>query len=182
MVIILRWGVPEVDTSFMVVYFDFMQDSGPDPCAMKGANCRVFGRSFFLETLWNYEKMQNLGLSFCVYPAGSRGGNSFCGTTRGDIDLMIPEEEIVEKTLTVGNRLGLHARVATMMVQSMRNYSCQVTLVKDGVEVDARSVLGLLLLAASPGSEIVVRAQGPDGMEAINEISRIIQDEESEES
>ena len=95
---------------------------------------------------------------------------------------MIAEEEKVEKTLTVGNRLGLHARVATMMVQTMRNYSCQVTLVKDGVEVDARSVLGLLLLAASPGSEIVVRAQGVDCMEAINEISRIIQDEESEEN
>ena len=95
---------------------------------------------------------------------------------------MIAEEEIVEKTLTVGNRLGLHARVATMMVQTMRNYSCQVTLVKDGVEVDARSVLGLLLLAASPGSEIVVRAQGVDCMEAINEISRIIQNEESEEN
>jgi phosphocarrier protein HPr len=95
---------------------------------------------------------------------------------------MMAEKEIVEKTLTVGNRLGLHARVATMMVQTMRNYSCQVTLVKDGVEVDARSVLGLLLLAASPGSEIVVRAQGLDSMEAINEISRIIQDEESEEN
>jgi phosphocarrier protein HPr len=95
---------------------------------------------------------------------------------------MIAEEQIVEKTLTVGNRLGLHARVATMMVQTMRNYSCQVTLVKDGVEVDARSVLGLLLLAASPGSEILVRAQGLDSMEAINEISRIIQDEESEEN
>jgi phosphocarrier protein HPr len=91
------------------------------------------------------------------------------------------ETEMVEKTLTVGNKLGLHARVATTMVQTMRNYSCQVTLVKDGVEVDARSVLGLLLLAASPGSEIVVRAQGLDSMEAINEISRIIQDEESEE-
>ncbi len=95
---------------------------------------------------------------------------------------MIADKEIVEKTLTVGNRLGLHARVATMMVQTMRNYSCQVTLVKDGVEVDARSVLGLLLLAASPGSEIVVRAQGLDSMQAINEISRIIQDEESEEN
>jgi len=95
---------------------------------------------------------------------------------------MIKEKEIVEKTLTVSNRLGLHARVATMMVQTMRNYSCQVTLIKDGVEVDARSVLGLLLLAASPGSEIVVRAQGPDSMAAIQEISRLIQDEEFEEN
>jgi phosphotransferase system HPr (HPr) family protein len=100
----------------------------------------------------------------------------------GNIVRMIAEREVVEATLTVGNRLGLHARVATMMVQSMRNYSCQVTLRKDGVEVDARSVLGLLLLAASPGSEIVVRAQGPDSREAIQEISRLIQDEDSEEN
>ncbi|MGO9569849.1 MAG: PTS system mannose/fructose/sorbose family transporter subunit IID [Desulfomonilaceae bacterium] len=39
---------------------------------MKGVNRRIFGRSFFLETLWNYEKMQNLGFSFCIYPALER--------------------------------------------------------------------------------------------------------------
>jgi phosphotransferase system HPr (HPr) family protein len=94
---------------------------------------------------------------------------------------MILENEIQETTLTVSNQLGLHARVATMMVQAMQNYTCQVTLVKDGVEVDARSVLGLLLLAATPGSELLVRAHGPDSGRAIQEISRLIQDEESEE-
>lgn len=87
---------------------------------------------------------------------------------------------VVEQTLTVGNQLGLHARVATMMVQAMRNYSSKVTLCKDGVEVDARSVLGLLLLAATPGSEILVRAQGPDSKEAIETIGRLIQDEEQQ--
>lgn len=91
---------------------------------------------------------------------------------------MSTTEAVVEQTLTVGNQLGLHARVATMMVQAMRNYASTVTLCKDGVEVNARSVLGLLLLAATPGSEIIVRAQGPDSKEAVETIGRLIQDEE----
>jgi phosphocarrier protein len=93
---------------------------------------------------------------------------------------MILNYELLETKLTVSNELGLHARVATMMVQAMQNYSSQVTVVKDGVEVDARSVLGLLLLAATPGCEIIVRACGPDSEQAIQEISRLIQHEEPE--
>jgi phosphocarrier protein HPr len=89
--------------------------------------------------------------------------------------------EVVERTLVVGNQLGLHARIATMMVQAMKKYTCKVTLVKDEVEVDAGSVLELLLLAATPGSEILVRAQGPDSLAAINEIDRLIRQEESDE-
>jgi phosphocarrier protein HPr len=90
----------------------------------------------------------------------------------------VVEEKVIEETLTVGNQLGLHARVATMIVQAMRNYGSKVTLCKDGVEVDARSVLGLLLLAATPGSEIVVKAQGPDSRQALEEVGRLIQNEE----
>jgi phosphocarrier protein HPr len=88
------------------------------------------------------------------------------------------EGERIEEKVRVTNHLGLHARVATMMVQAMRNYTCQVTLIKDDVEVDARSVLGLLLLAATPGSEIVVRATGPDSVAALQEIRRLIHEEE----
>jgi phosphocarrier protein HPr len=91
--------------------------------------------------------------------------------------MMMFEQQILEKNLTVTNKLGIHARVATMMVQTMKKYSSQVTLAKDGVEVDARSVLGLLLLAATPGSEIVVRARGTDCHEVMQEISRLIKDE-----
>ena len=53
---------------------------------------------------------------------------------------MTADEPVLEKTLTVTNHLGLHARVATMMVQTLRNYSSQVSVLKDGVEVNARSV------------------------------------------
>jgi len=90
------------------------------------------------------------------------------------------EEQKYEIELTVGNQRGLHARVATKIVQTMRNYSSRVTVAKDGVEVDARSVLGLLLLGAQPGSEISLNGRGPDCREAIEEIRRFVQDEEPE--
>ncbi|MBM4326695.1 MAG: HPr family phosphocarrier protein [Deltaproteobacteria bacterium] len=87
-------------------------------------------------------------------------------------------DEVITKILKVSNGLGIHARVATRIVQKMQEYSCAVTLTKDDVEVDARSVLGLLLLAAAPGSEVLVKAKGPDGGSAIQEIARLIQSDE----
>lgn len=87
------------------------------------------------------------------------------------------EREKLEKALTVRSEQGLHARVATLIVQAMQKFSCDVTVVKDGVEVNARSVLGLLLLAATEGTKIVVRAQGPDSTKAIEEFSRLIEHE-----
>jgi phosphocarrier protein HPr len=64
----------------------------------------------------------------------------------------------------------------------MKNFASSVTLTKDGIEANARSVLGLLLLAAPHGSQIMVRAEGPDSREAIQEISRIIGNHDSEEN
>ncbi len=93
---------------------------------------------------------------------------------------MIIDNEGLQTMVVVGNQMGLHARVATMMVQTMRKFASKVTLIKDDMEVDARSVLGLLLLAATPGSRILIRAHGPDSKEAIQEITRLIQDEESD--
>ncbi|MCL5126351.1 MAG: HPr family phosphocarrier protein [Deltaproteobacteria bacterium] len=93
---------------------------------------------------------------------------------------MMTESEILERTVVIGNELGLHARVATAMVQTMKNHSCHVTLVKNGMEVDARSVLGLLLLAATPGSELIVRAHGPGSQEAVEQISRLLENNGSD--
>jgi phosphotransferase system HPr (HPr) family protein len=95
---------------------------------------------------------------------------------------MASESEMVERILVVSNPMGLHARVATMMVKAMNKYQCRVTLEKDAIEADARSVLSLLLLAATPGSHIVVRAHGPDSVAAVTEIDRIIQHEESNDN
>lgn len=91
---------------------------------------------------------------------------------------MSAEEEFLQETVKVGNEYGLHARVATSIAKALMNYSCDVVVSKDGVRADGRSVLDLLLLAATPGSEIVVRAGGPDSEEAIKEISRLVQNEQ----
>ena len=93
---------------------------------------------------------------------------------------MSNDVQTLERTLTVKNPQGLHARVATMVVQAMQKFTCRVTVTKDGVEVDARSVLGLLLLAATPGSEILVKAHGTDRAEAIEELCRCIEHEDEE--
>ena len=87
---------------------------------------------------------------------------------------MISESELLEKTVTIGNQLGLHARVATALVQTMKRHTCQVTVAKDGMEVDARSVLGLLLLAATPGAELIIRAQGPGSQRSCRTNKQII--------
>ncbi len=92
---------------------------------------------------------------------------------------MAPSAEVLERTMKVTNGLGLHARVATRLVQLLQNFSCQVTLTKDDMEVDARSVLGLLLLAAAPGTVVVAKAEGPDCREALEEMSRLIEHEEA---
>jgi phosphocarrier protein HPr len=89
--------------------------------------------------------------------------------------------EMVEVVLTVPNGLGIHARTATMLVKAMQAFTCSVTLSKDGIEADAKSVLGLLLLAASPGSDILIRAQGPRSSEAVQEVVRLIHHEQSAE-
>jgi phosphocarrier protein len=95
---------------------------------------------------------------------------------------MNTQREELEKALTVNSQQGLHARIATLVVQAMQKFTCDVTVVKDGVEVNARSVLGLLLLAATPGTEILVRAHGPDSTKAIEEFSRLIEHEDTNRS
>jgi phosphotransferase system HPr (HPr) family protein len=92
---------------------------------------------------------------------------------------MMTELELVEKRVVVGNEFGLHARVATAVVQTMRRHCCHVTLSKESMEVDARSVLGLLLLAATNGTEILIRANGPESEKAVREICELLHHDDS---
>jgi phosphocarrier protein HPr len=84
--------------------------------------------------------------------------------------------QVEERTFIIKNRLGLHARAANIVVQVASNYQCTITFDKDGIEANAKSIMGLLLLAAGHGSKIVVKAAGRDCREAIEEIGRLIED------
>jgi phosphocarrier protein HPr len=72
-----------------------------------------------------------------------------------------------EQTLTLKNRLGLHARAAAKLVHTACAFDAKITLARDGDEVDGKSILGLLLLAAGKGTPLVVRAEGCDEEQAL---------------
>jgi phosphocarrier protein len=81
---------------------------------------------------------------------------------------------VVERELELVNELGLHARAAAKFVHLASQFPCQVEVELDGTRVDAKSILGLLLLAAPLGSRFVVRCSGERESEAIESIAQLV--------
>lgn len=69
---------------------------------------------------------------------------------------------MIERELTVTNQLGLHARASAKLVQLLSGYGCNVTLVAKGREVNAKSIMGVMLLAAGRGTRVMLRVEGSD--------------------
>lgn len=81
---------------------------------------------------------------------------------------------MVERELELVNELGLHARAAAKLVHLAGQYPCQVEVELDGVRVDAKSILGLLLLAAPMGTRFVVRCDGEREVEALDALDVLV--------
>jgi phosphocarrier protein len=79
------------------------------------------------------------------------------------------------KKLEIKNKLGLHARAAALMVQTVNKFAAQVTVSKDGQTADGRSIMGVLTLAATQGSKIQVEASGEDAERAIKAIEKLVE-------
>jgi len=79
-----------------------------------------------------------------------------------------------EREFDIRNRLGLHARAAAQLVRLANQFSSEVRVVKDGVEVNGKSIMGVLMLAAPKDTRILVRASGPDAEEALAAIGALI--------
>lgn len=80
------------------------------------------------------------------------------------------------RTFTISNRLGLHARAAAQLVKTANQFAAEVQLVKDDIEVNGKSIMGILLLAASKGSELQVCIAGDDESEAMTAVAELIED------
>mgnify|MGYP001470825958 CR=1 FL=1 len=80
---------------------------------------------------------------------------------------------MTEKKLKVINKLGLHARPASLIVQSAMKFQATITIVKDEYKIDAKSIMGLLMLAAGNGTELLFLADGADEQEAISKMEEI---------
>ncbi len=89
---------------------------------------------------------------------------------------------MIERELEIVNRLGLHARAAAKLVQTTSGFKSRVTLIREGEEIDGKSILGILLLAAAQGSLLTVRTEGADEVEALDAIAELIANRFGEES
>lgn len=85
------------------------------------------------------------------------------------------------ETFTIVNELGLHARPAMLLVQAISRLKCDVLIEKDGLEADAKSIMGVLTLAAERGSQIKVTASGEDAEKAIDAIKKLIEEKFGED-
>jgi phosphocarrier protein HPr len=89
--------------------------------------------------------------------------------------------EMEVQTFTIRNRLGLHARAAALLVKTANRFISEITLEKDGLEVDGKSIMGILMLAASKGSKITLKAEGKDSAQAIKILGELIENKFGEE-
>ncbi len=78
------------------------------------------------------------------------------------------------KTLTVLNKLGIHARPAAQFVRVASRFQCDVTVEKDGERVDGKSIMGLMMLAVGCGAQIVVSADGEGEAEVLAELEKLV--------
>jgi phosphocarrier protein HPr len=83
-------------------------------------------------------------------------------------------DETCTATLEIVNKLGLHARAAVLFVQASTKFEAKVRVSKDGQDVDGRSIMGVMMLAAEQGSLIEVETSGPDARAALDAITTLV--------
>jgi phosphocarrier protein len=87
----------------------------------------------------------------------------------------------LHRDLTIVNKRGLHARAAAKFVQTAERFEAEITVTKDSTTVGGTSIMGLMMLAASPGTAIRVAAEGPDAEEALEALAALVADYFGEE-
>ena len=84
-------------------------------------------------------------------------------------------EEKRSKEVTIQNRLGLHARPSAMFVKVCNRFKSEIWVEKDGEQVNGKSIMGLMMLAAGQGSKLLITCEGPDAEKAIQEIEALVE-------
>ena len=82
---------------------------------------------------------------------------------------------MTERTVTIANKNGLHARPAAEIVKMAAKFKSDILLVRDDLEVNGKSIMGVMMLAAEFGSSLLLRADGPDETEAVGAIAKLIE-------
>ena len=88
---------------------------------------------------------------------------------------------MITQEIKITNRLGLHARPAAMLVQTASDFSCDIKIIKDAVQVNAKSIMGVLMLAAEFGSTLQFEYNGADEAQAAQAIAALFENKFNEE-
>jgi phosphocarrier protein HPr len=91
------------------------------------------------------------------------------------------EAKTASREITVINKLGVHARPAALFVKTANKFTSNITVEKDGEQVNGKSIMGLMMLAAGQGSKLVIIAEGPDAEVAVHELELLFQRKFDEE-
>ena len=83
-------------------------------------------------------------------------------------------EGVATRTVQIVNKRGLHARASAKFVKTASGYDAEVRVSKDGQTVDARSIMGLMMLAAGPGSSIEIEAEGAEAQAAVDALEQLV--------
>jgi phosphocarrier protein HPr len=81
---------------------------------------------------------------------------------------------MVERTVTIQNQLGLHARACTVFVREAAKFAAHIYVERDGIEVNGKSILGVMMLAAEMGAKLNLKADGKDEVEALEALVRVV--------
>ena len=93
----------------------------------------------------------------------------------------LTEADFFTKELTVVNKLGIHARPAALFVKTANRFACDIFVEKDGEKINGKSIMGLMMLAADPGSKVIIHVKGADAAAALTELEALVKRKFDEE-
>ena len=83
---------------------------------------------------------------------------------------------MIKTTLTISNKLGLHARASAKLTKLAGSFRCEVFMSRNGRRVNAKSIMGVMMLAAGQGSQVELETDGPDEQQAADAITALVND------
>ena len=93
----------------------------------------------------------------------------------------LPDGEFLIRELTIANKLGIHARPAALFVKTANRFACEIFVEKNGEKINGKSIMGLMMLAAGPGSKLTLHVRGADAQAAIAELEALVKRKFDEE-
>ncbi len=90
-------------------------------------------------------------------------------------------ENLQNVNVMIQNKLGMHARSAAMFVQKANGFESEIVVIRGATEVNGKSIMGIMMLAAAQGTELTLRASGPDEVEALESLAQLVNEKFGED-